>query len=552
MRAAIATIAMTSILAGCAGIPDSGPVERVSAPGTRTHSTVRYEPARPRPGATPQQIVHGYVDAMLAYPEATGIVQSYLTPNAASAWKSTAGMVVYSQVSSKLRDVDGDLAEVSLQAHRMLTVDQAGRASVQGGNAQYTLRLERSAGEWRVANPVPGYVVSRRFADDYLRSFPLWFFDASGRRLVPELVHSVVNEQLPLVLTRRLADGPQEGVLRTYLPGPDNLHVTVTGRIVQVDVRGSGTRNSDEITAQLLSTLRGASGLDGVRILFNGVPEGDVHPIDAVVGFGPGRPGSHVYGVRGNRVVDVDGERIRSVAGPWGRSAQNAVGVAVDSATIAAVQGPRTSVVIGARRGGDLSRIEGVEFADPVWDGDHRLWLVDNPGDIRIRVIKDGETRTVDSAVLQSGELPVQSLRISPDDSRYAVVVRAGKQAAVEVGAIERDVDGAPTRLLRPQVVSRGMTGEQNVGWASQTRVEFIADGRFGPQLYSAGLDGADRHGGSRRQSLRGGVTMWAGSPVDRADRWALDSRGRLWRRTSGGPWHLRHRDALLTVSNGR
>lgn len=544
MRAAPAAVVAAIVLAGCAGLPESGPVERVATVESRTHSTVRYEPARPRQGATPQQIVDGYLDAMLAYPEATGIVQSYLTPQAVEDWTSTAGLTVYSRMTQRLSDVKRDDAEVQLYSRNILTIDALGRATVTDSEMDRTIRLERVAGQWRVANPVPGYLVNSRFADDYLRSYPLWFFDESGKRLVPELVHAVVSEQLPLILTRRLADGPRGSTLRTYLPSPNGLAVNVVGKIVEINFDRDPQGADDKVAAQLLSTLRGVPGLDGVRILVDGVPKGEVHPLDAVVGFSPGPLATRVYAIRAGRVVEVT-NRSRPINGPLGRSAGNALAVAVDGPTVAVVERGRASVTVSPRAGGPSDTYDGVGFVDPVWDDDHGLWLVDNPQGARVRFVRDGVVREIEATDLGQ----VEAFAVSPDRSRYAAVTRAEDESAVVVGAIEHEADGAPTRLLRPTVVSAGRTGERSVGWASPSRIDFVALGGAGQQLYSVGLDGADLAAG---KALRGGVAAWAGPAADGADRWALDSQGRLWRRAPGGAWKRESTAQYRALSSGR
>jgi hypothetical protein len=531
-------------LAGCAQLPDSGPVERVVSAGSRTHGNVRYEPAPPPPGATPRQIVDGYLDAMLAYPEATAIVQSYLTPEAAADWRSAAGMTVYSSVLTTAREMTTRQAALRITARTLLTVDSSGEASVGGRDVTRLLRLDRVDGQWRIANPVPGYLVSRQFADDYLRSYPLWYFDESGERLVPELIHAVVSEQLPLTLTRRLAAGPRLSTLRTYLPGPDDLRVRITGKVVNVDFQRDPAGSVDKVAGQLISTLRGVPGLDGVRILVDGAPEGDVHPIDAVVGFGPGPLAMRAYALRGNRVVDVT-SRVRAISGPWGRSARNALAIAVNAERIAAVLPGRTAVVAGARRGGRVETFTGSDFADPSWDDAGWLWLVDQAGGTRVRVVRAGDVRTVDAGDLGM----VDSFAISPDRSRYAAVIRSDEEESVVVGAIEHNAAGDPSRLLTPRAVSGNSPGARAVGWESSTRIAFVATGAAGQQLYSVGLDGADLAAGD---ALTGSVQSWAGAAADRAGRWAVDRLGRLWHHEPGGSWQLRSRGPLRALCSGR
>lgn len=546
-RVARAGVAMAAalVLGGCAGLPRSGPVERVAdAPG-QIRVTEHNVPAGPKPGATPQQVVKGYLDAMLAYPEATSIVESFLTSEARAGWSSSSGIAVYSRLTSKVGTVTSKAAEVRIRTRETLTIDRLGRATVATTDRNRTIELKRVDGEWRVANPVQGYLVSKRFADEHLRSYPLWFFDESGTRLVPELAHAIVMEQLPLVLVRRLAAGPQESTLRTFVPPSSDLRVKMTGHVVEIDIQGRPEGPEDKLTAQLLSSLRGAPGLDGVRILVEGVLQGEFDTSDAVVGFGAGPSALRFFAIRSGRVVEI-AQQTRPISGPWGKAVGDAVAIAVDGTLIAARMRDGSTVTVGPRAGGETTTLTGSGFVDPTWDVDRGLWLVDNPGGAaRVRVWRGGVTRAVATDAL--GE--VQSFAVSPDRSHYAAVVQSAGESAVVVGDIQHGADGEPARLLAPILVSGGRTGEREVAWSSAFRVGFLADGRSGSQLYSVGLDGTDVAGGS---ALPGGIASWAGTAEDRADRWALDEKGRLWRRSPGGAWARVSSDTFSSLTAGR
>ena len=56
MKRTIAFLVAGVLMAGCAGIPSSGPVERVADDSGPSQSTVRYAPVGPSRGASPQQI----------------------------------------------------------------------------------------------------------------------------------------------------------------------------------------------------------------------------------------------------------------------------------------------------------------------------------------------------------------------------------------------------------------------------------------------------------------------------------------------------------------
>src|SRR5690606_19267595 len=108
-------------------------------------------------------------------------------------------------------------------------LDRQGRYTRSTEDPRRTYRLEQVDGQWRIANPQAGVMVTRTYFDDYFRSFPLYFFDRPGSRLVPELVHQAVGEQLPTGLVTALARGPgRDSAFRTYVPGAGSLRPSVT------------------------------------------------------------------------------------------------------------------------------------------------------------------------------------------------------------------------------------------------------------------------------------------------------------------------------------
>ena len=544
MWRAVALAVVGLAVSACTGLPTSGPIGRIADGAPTSPADQRYEPAMPRQSATAKQIVEGYLDAMMAYPQATTLVAAYLTDDAAETWNPGPGMAVYSKVRTTVGATSGDRAEATVEFDQVMNVDPGGRVTVDRETVRVPLTLIRRAGQWRVSTPLGGYLVSTRFSDRHLAAFPLWFFDQAGQRLVPELTHGLISRQLAAETVQRLVDGPRETSLRTFVPRAERVRVEVRGGVADVQLDGAAPESPDRFRAQLLSTLRGVPGIDGVRIFIDGAPDGGVHPIDAVVGFGPRSVPDRVYGLTESGVVAVT-NRLRPIAGPWANGGRGAAGVAVDSTSVAVMNQARTAVAYASRTGGDRRSIDGTAFVTPSWDDQHRLWLIDRPAATRVRVVEEGVVRTLEADLPPS----VESFAISPDGARFAAAV----DGAVRVGMVERDGEGRPTGLGAARVVSTGLAGERAVGWTSQVRVAFVATTRYGPQLHSVGLDGADRSVPGARESVpNGGVAAWAGPPEEGADRWALDQSGSVWRQTAGGIWSKLATERLRALSVGR
>ena len=558
MKQLIAIAAATTMLAGCAGIPSSGPVERVADDGGLDQSTVRYAPVGPPRGASPQQIVRGYLDAMLAYPVSTGTAALYLTPDAANEWRSSEGVTVYVRPRVTLLEgaegPDRNKVSVELRTDEVARLDRQGHYTRSTNDPTRTYRLERIDGQWRVANPQSGVMVTRTYYGSYFRPFPLYFFDASGERLVPDLVHLAVGEQLPTGLVTALARGPGRtpGTLRTYVPEAGSLRPSVTvGDEGVADVEFSTSLTSlsaeerDRLAAQIVWTLKSAPGLRGLRI-FGGTAilssRGErVHPADSWGGFGPPAAKNHTYALVDDKLVEIDGTTVEPISGAWGGDAAGAVEAAVGDDFVAAVLAGHDEVRVTDRAGRDALEIEGARFVAPSWDFDDRLWLVDRPGSSsRVRVVEDRRVRALPTGALRG--LAVRSFALSPDGARYAVVATDGGDRALYVGPVRRDKDDRLTSLGGPRRLSIGVSDPRSVGWISTTRLGFLGASDAGVQLYDAALDGTDVLGGD----TGGGpllpdvdAIVLTGRTGDDSARWVLDGRRRLWHRPPDGSWRL-------------
>ena len=554
----VAAVAVAMVLAGCAGIPSSGPVQRVADDSGLDQSTVRYAPVGPSRGASPQQIVRGFLDAMLAYPVSTGTAALYLTPGAAKGWRSSEGVTVYTTPEVALPDsdevADPGAVSVELRTNEVARLDRQGHFSRSTRDPKRTYRLVELDGQWRISNPQAGVMVTRTYYNDYFRPFSLYFFDAPGERLVPDLVHLAVGEQLPTALVTALARGPGRtpDTFRTYVPGARTLRPSVTvGEEDVADVEFStsltklSTRERERLAAQIVWTLRSVPALLGVRI-FGGTPilsaRGDrVHPADSWGGFGPPAGNAHTYALVDDKLVEIDGATVRPVTGSWGRDARGAVEAAVGDDAVAAVLPGRDRVRITDRAGESPLDVDGARFIAPRWDPDDRLWLIDRPaGPTRVRIVDDDSVRNLSARGLRG--LAVRSFAVSPDGARYALTATGGAGLSIYVGPVHRDKGGRLTALGDPRRLATGVGEPRSVGWVSTTRLGFLGASDAGVQLYEVAYDGTDVTGGD----TGGGPLLpdvdaasLAGRTGDNAARWVLDGRRRLWYLPPEESWRL-------------
>lgn len=567
-------LAVVLVAGACSAIPTSGPVEQVREDEGLGQSTVRYAPAPPRAGATAEQVVSGWLDAMLAFPPSTGVAEQFLTRDAARRWNPSTGTHVYRDAAladpstgtdTEASAADGDTVRLSLTTRRVLDLDAAGAVRRAGGDERFEVTLMRLDGEWRISRAPEGLLVSEKFYTDYYRAFQVFFFDRGGSRLVPTLVHLPAGDQLATSLVTSLARGPSDGgpPVRTFLPGLGDLRpaVPVDGRgVAEVDLGADvadlprGTQG--RISAQVVRTLAQVEDVRGVRVVAGSTtltPAGRaVQPVDAWARYAPaddrGGPFAVIDAPRPD-VVEVEGRRTVRVPAAWDVDPDETADVEVGASRVATLSRDRDGYLVRRTTGDD--HVE-VAVADPVaatWVPDDVLLVVDDPGRTRVRAVEPDATRMVRAPGL--AELDVASFAVSADGARYAVTT-AGRSGGVYVGDVLRSGDDAVRALGTPRRMPWSVGRPTSVAFVGGTRLAFFADTELGQQVFEGLVDGTELSGGGA-----GGAPILPDvAPqslvVDGDRRWSADRRGRLWYLAPDSFWTRLGVEGVTALSPGR
>lgn len=520
-----------AVLSGCAAIPTSGPVERVDDESGLGESTVRYTPTGPAPGASRVQILSGFLDAMLAYPVSHQLAAQYLTPEAAAAWRPGSGTTVYDAATTS-DDDDGTGVDLQVSAR----LDDQGRFRPVRAAHRVELDLRRVDGQWRIATPPDGVLVSADWYDDYVRPFNLYFLDASGQHLVPDPVHEVVGDQLATSLMTSLAAGPTGGEppgLTTAVPPSDELRssVPIVDAVAQVDfstrVADLSTEDQRRLSAQIAWTLRQVPSVTDLRITGDGsvvAPTGDaIQDVSGWASFGPDKSRRWVYATTEAGVRQVGPTSSSPVPG---FDAEPAADVSMVTSGADLVVAVGTAVArIGVVGSDEALEVSGSRFARPVIDIDGFAWLLDRPGGgVRLRVSDGTGLDTVDVGAASD----FSAFSVSPDGARYVAVV----DEVLVVGGIDRR-EGRPVRLTEPTPIptaeQRAVRGRSPV-WIDGVRIAYL--GSPGSQVQSIRIDGTDPVDGWPG----GGQLLPDVTPVSlvstsaaASDLYLLDVDGRLW-----------------------
>jgi hypothetical protein len=464
--------------AGCAGVPDSGPVKVgqpvAAAGGGLVDVTVREVPAAPLLGATPVQLVSGFLQAMVDSDGGYGVARSYLAADAT--WNADSGVTVYAEPN---RVVRADHDTVVVHATRVGVLGPRGVYRVEPGEVTRRFVLSRRAGEWRISKLAAGVLISSDDAGRVLQPAALYFLTPDGDRLVPQPVLESPREPgLATTLMRALVAGPSPLLapgVRTAVPRGTtlvgNVPISADG-VADVDL-SAGTQQLTaqqlaRLSAQVVWTLRQLSSVTAVRLLANGSPleapgvssfqlisswpEFDPDPAPAARGalvVAHGR----VAGVGATVPAALRGRRILAAS----RSADGLVAAAVR----ATASGEH--LLVGKVASGRLrDRLRDVAVTSPTF-GPHDETIAATSSGTVYAVPTTGAKQRIDlDSTLRGAE--IRALSLSRDGTRVALVIARPRGNEVELATVVRS--GRRMAFRNSRVVVPARADASGVAWA--------------------------------------------------------------------------------------
>ena len=509
-RAALAVLCgLLPGLAACSTVPLSSATVQIPLTEQRPTPEVGIEPQGPEPGATPEEIVGGFIEAAASTQAGHPVAREHLTEVAAETWSDEGSITVISAEYSV--SVTSGPGGVRVSADLVGTVDARGIFSVAGEDDEFgrEFALEEVEGEWRIANPPEGLVMLQ---PDFVRLYDrlqAYFLDPTGTRLVPDPRYLITGDAQPTVLLDRVLQGPSAALsagVRNPLSRPVELRsaVEVDGQEAVVDLTGLGTDPAPslpQICAQVVWTLRQV-GIQSVEIRVDGelVRLESVPPrqtVDDWASFGPDVVPVDAVG----HYLDDGAVRVATtgepIAGPAGAGAYGLLSAVVKSDTrsgeLAFLTGVRT---LGAAQqlltgpyGGTLRvQVEGTSFTAPTVAATRaEVWTVretsTGTGIVRV-LLTDNSNQGVEATTLPA---ETEVLQLSPDGVRAAVV----GGSTLYVGTVVRDEEG-PVALRDLRVIAPSLSQVVDVAWRDSEDLLVLAGGGVDDPVtpYLVGVDG--------------------------------------------------------------
>lgn len=484
---ALAIAALILLLSACTGLPTSGAVYPGRSPvDVEADPDIRFRPDSPQPGASPEDIVNGFLRAGSGSQENWATAREYLTRAFAQEWNPRASVTVdrLQDRSQPTAPVDG-VSTVEVTATGV--VDGTGAYQPQsGGPAPLTFTLTQQDDEWRISSAPDGIVLFEEQFRSVFRSVSLMYFDPSWQYLVPD-VRWFPRTNIATYVTRALIDGaPSEwlsGAIVTSFPDEVGAatSVTVVDGVAQVELTGAalslGQSALDRMQTQLEASLRSA-GVNGVRMSANG------SPLDArAVSTRSTRvDGQSLVELADGRFGFLDGSEIEPIS-DLSRAIESVDAAAVEVAPDLDTAAVLTSAGAAVRAGADGTVAvldERAGLLPPTIDPSGAVWTVPvaSPGAVRVHP-RDGDALSIDGA--WPGAASISAMRVSRDGARIAAAVTVRGHTELWVAGIARPGDGATVALGEPHVVALISGEAASLAWLDDATLGLLT--RLGDEV---------------------------------------------------------------------
>lgn len=503
-RVAIALAAAALALTACAGLPTSGPVNPGVAADDIADEQFLYYPGGPAAGATPEQIVSGFVEAATSPAGAWATAREFLTPSFAEEWEPDDFVMI--DVPSVRAYDDARLEDegvVELSVQPIATVDERGvyrAAETDTADIAYEVE-QQDDGEWRISLAPPGIVLDRDLFPNVYSDYTLHFYDATWTYLVPDVRWfpegtgaSRLASELLLGASPYDADAVETAFPSGTRLAPGGTAVDDSG-VAEITLTAEAAGVDDQVTGrmrtQLTATLASV-GVQGVRLRADDAElSGEEHqPLSTRVDSRP-----LVLGDTGNDegfgFIGAGGV-IDSISG-----LSDAMEAVEETITSVVVSADRTTAVYQDdsgtvwRRtadGGDvLDQRE--NLIEPSLDPQGFPWSVpaDRPGELA-SYAADYAPIEIENAF--SGADRVDAMSVSRDGSRMAALVSTSAGHWATVLPIIREPEGTPVALGDPVAVTALDGAGVDVAWVNDTTIGIVANDAAGLEIIEQQIGG--------------------------------------------------------------
>lgn len=298
--AVLPAVLLAVLLAGCAGIPKSGPVVVGRPVGEAPRALLRISGTLPEPGASPEEIVRGFLRATADITDDHNVARRFLTGPRQDTWRADSSVVIYAgdsqldsvrssasvkadggqpavtptgtarlgpartpttdadagvgtvnprgsssaetgagSVTAPPRPAEDERAMVSVRVPVTARVDNAGEYRICGpGDVERRVfGLVVRGGEWRIDGLSDGSLLTKADFDTTYSNLPVYFPDPTGGWLVPDVRWFPVGGATATVLVKAVLAGPSPWLAGAVTTGaPAGTRLTASSVPIRLGV----------------------------------------------------------------------------------------------------------------------------------------------------------------------------------------------------------------------------------------------------------------------------------------------------------------------------
>ncbi len=475
---ATTTLALTS----CASLPFSGNANHYAdsrSSGLAAEGEIT--PAGPADGASPEEIIRGFLRAGIGANDDYLVARQYLTAQKAQSWRPDTQALVYAD--SLLIQQGQEQSKYKVEVPVGTQVNSLGLATsfARTNSMDLEFTLEEVNGQWRISELPDGVVLEQSEFEQSFSAFSLYFYDQTFTYAVPDIRWFADRASVATSLVRVLIAGPApylQGAVRSAISDNSSLtrnSVPIENNNAQVSLSGTGISNDmsqldiERIHTQLKQTLTRISGIENISLELGqqqamvGQLEKYIEPqLDPVVA-------KNVVGIDGNELTVrselLNDESKNSVFSSTHGSMTN-LAMSYNRQSFAFLDPQRSQLTV-VRGGQSRLAFEGQGLTSPSYDQFQWLWSATEEGKIRaVSVANSSSIQPIDISASWLEGAKVLSLKVARDGARVAIVAESDGNSYLWVSGVNRNSENRPQSLTQPVRVGASISA-QFAAWVS-------------------------------------------------------------------------------------